>query len=60
MKSEQKNAGQEVSSPNSSPSEQSEPAKGPNLILLYCLLGLALLAAMSFAAAIVWPFYIRR
>ena len=31
--------------------------KGPNLILLYCLLALALLAAMAFAAMIVWPFY---
>ncbi len=56
MKSEQKISGQDASSPN----EQNEPVKGPNLILLYCLLGLALVAAMSFAAAIVWPFYIRR
>ena len=32
-------------------------SKGPNLVLLYCLLALALLAAMGFAAMIVWPFY---
>ncbi len=36
------------------------PAKGPNLVLLYSLLALGLLAAMAFAAAIVWPFYIQR
>lgn len=34
--------------------------KGPNLILLYSLLALGLLAAMAFAALIVWPFYARR
>jgi hypothetical protein len=37
-----------------------EPNRGPNLIILYLLLGLALLAAMACAAAIVYPFYIRR
>jgi hypothetical protein len=37
-----------------------EKKKGPNLILLYALLGLGLLAAMAFAAMIVWPFYLRR
>jgi hypothetical protein len=33
---------------------------GPNLYVLYGLLALGLLAAMAFAAAVVWPFYIRR
>lgn len=36
------------------------PAKGPNLVVLYLLLALALIAAISFAVAIVWPFYLRR
>jgi hypothetical protein len=33
---------------------------GPNLVLMYTLLGVALVAALAFAAAIVWPFFIRR
>lgn len=42
----------------SEPDAEDEIAnKGPNLILLYCLLALALLAAMAFAAMVVWPFY---
>lgn len=31
--------------------------RGPNLVLLYSLLALALIAAMTFAALVVWPFY---
>jgi hypothetical protein len=43
------------------PADDSEPEpKGPNLILMYTLLALALLAAISFAVFIVHPFYIRR
>jgi hypothetical protein len=38
---------------------ETEP-KGPNLILLYALLALGLLAAAGFAAMVVWPFYLRR
>lgn len=34
-----------------------EPSKGPNLVLLYSLIALALVAAMGFAALIVLPFY---
>lgn len=37
-----------------------EPAKGPNLILLYSLIALALAAAIGLAALIVRPFYLRR
>ena len=37
-----------------------EPAKGPNLILLYGLIALALAAAIGLAALIVRPFYLRR
>lgn len=37
-----------------------EPQKGPNLVLLYSLIVLALVAAMGFAALIVLPFYQRR
>jgi hypothetical protein len=40
--------------------ETDEEPRGPNLILLYALLALALLAAMGFAAMVVWPFYVRR
>ncbi len=37
-----------------------EPAKGPNLALLYGLIALALAAAIGLAALIVRPFYLRR
>ena len=37
-----------------------QESKGPNLILMYALLALAVLAAMGVAAMIVWPFYVRR
>jgi hypothetical protein len=39
------------------PEEPDEANRGPNLVLLYSLLALALLAAMAFAAMVVWPFY---
>jgi hypothetical protein len=45
--------------PNSAPEEEKEQ-KGPNLILLYALLALALLTAIAIAVMIVWPFYLRR
>lgn len=41
----------------SRPQPAGEPAKGPNLVLIYGLLALALLAAMGVAALIVLPFY---
>lgn len=37
-----------------------EPTKGPNLILFYSLIALALIAAIGIAALIVRPFYLRR
>ena len=37
-----------------------EPTTGPNLTLLYSLIGLALAAAIGLAALIVRPFYLRR
>jgi hypothetical protein len=40
--------------------EPEQEQKGPNLILLYALLALALLGAIAFAAMIVWPFYLCR
>jgi len=40
--------------------EPEQEEKGTNLILLYALLALALLAAAAFAAMIVWPFYLRK
>lgn len=45
--------------PNSTGQPQ-EPAQGPNLVLLYSLIALALVAAIGFAVMIVFPFYIRR
>ncbi len=42
------------------PLDEQQESKGPNLILLYFLLALALLGAMAVAAMIVWPFYLRR
>ncbi len=35
-------------------------ARGPSLALIYTLVGLALLAALSIALLIVYPFYLRR
>ena len=40
--------------------EPEKETKGPNLILLYSLLALGLLAGMGFAAMVVWPFFLRR
>ena len=40
--------------------ERESESKGPNLVLLYSLLALALIAAMTFAALVVWPFYKQR
>jgi hypothetical protein len=40
--------------------EEDEPSKGPNLVLIYSLLGAALLVAMGLAVLIVLPFYHRR
>jgi hypothetical protein len=45
---------------DSTKSEPEEEPKGPNLILFYSLLVLALLASAAFAAMIVWPFYLRK
>lgn len=44
--------------PEGEPEDQ--PSKGPNLVLLYGLLALALVAAIGFAMLIVLPFYHRR
>jgi hypothetical protein len=40
--------------------QQESPSQGPNLVLVYGLLALALIAAIAFAAMIVLPFYLRR
>jgi hypothetical protein len=37
--------------------ENDPPSRGPNLVLAYSLIALALLVAMAAAALIVWPFY---
>ena len=40
--------------------DDDQPSPGPNLTLIYSILGLVLLAAMVIAAFIVLPFYQRR
>jgi len=40
--------------------EEDGQAKGPNLVLIYGLLALALAAAIGLALLIVFPFYHRR
>jgi hypothetical protein len=43
---------------NAQSGSAAEPKQsGPNLILIYALLALMLVAAMAFAALIVWPFH---
>lgn len=39
---------------------EDQPHKGPNLLLLYSLVALALVAAVAIAMMIVYPFYLRR
>ncbi len=56
-----------MSKPECTPSKQEAPlpgqeapSPGPNLVLLYSLIALALAAAIGFAVMIVLPFYNRR
>jgi hypothetical protein len=43
------------------PGDEDEPSRpGPNLVLMYSLIALAMLAAIAIAALIVLPFYNRR
>jgi hypothetical protein len=42
------------------PNAAEESSQGPNLVLLYSILALALLVAISLAVFIVLPFYHRR
>jgi hypothetical protein len=37
--------------------EEDDSPQGPNLVLLYSLIALAILLATACAAMIVWPFY---
>jgi hypothetical protein len=46
--------------PQDEVSQAEQPARGPNLTLIYSLIVLAMLAAIAFAALIVMPFYNRR
>jgi hypothetical protein len=39
---------------------EDEPSQGPNLVLIYSLIALALAVAIGFAMMIVFPFYLRR
>jgi len=45
---------------NSGEESESGQAKGPNLVVIYGLVALALAAAIGFALLIVLPFYHRR
>jgi hypothetical protein len=40
--------------------EGAEQSRGPNLKMIYSLIGLALVLAIGFAVLIVMPFYLRR
>jgi hypothetical protein len=44
----------------SEPNPEDSPSSGPNLILLYSLIALALAAAIGLALMIVMPFHHRR
>lgn len=44
----------------SNSNQEVEPRQGPNLVLVYSLVGLAILAALFIAGLIVMPFYHRR
>jgi uncharacterized protein HemX len=46
--------------PDSQAEPEDAPSQGPNLILLYSLIALALAAAIGFALMIVMPFHHRR
>lgn len=50
-----------MSNPDRTPAgEEESPARGPNLVLIYSLVALALIAAIGLAIMIVLPFYQRR
>jgi hypothetical protein len=40
--------------------QEEEPSQGPNLVVLYTLIALALATAIGFALLVVMPFYHRR
>ena len=40
--------------------QEPEPSQGPNLVVLYTLIALALAAAIGLALLVVMPFYHRR
>jgi hypothetical protein len=44
----------------STPEEKDKSSSGPNLVLIYSLIALALVAAIGLALLIVMPFYLRR
>jgi hypothetical protein len=50
----------EQPSPGSEDTPADRTSTGPNLVLLYSLIALALAAAIGFALLIVFPFYHRR
>jgi len=54
MSDSTRNSGQPVSDAQG---EEDYAPQGPNLVLVYGLIALALLVAIAFAALIVWPFY---
>lgn len=58
--SDSSNAGAVKTRQEGNPQQESEPeSSGPNLVLLYSLIALALITAIVLAALIVLPFYRR-
>lgn len=49
-----------MTDPVRDPIEEETPSKGPNLVLIYSLIALALVSAIAVALLIVFPFYLRR
>lgn len=49
-----------MSKPDAGIEPEEHENRGPNLTLIYSLIGLALVAAIAIAALIVLPFYLRR
>jgi hypothetical protein len=49
-----------MSNPQMKDEQDDNQPKGPNLVLLFSLVGLALAAAIAIAMMIVYPFYLRR
>jgi hypothetical protein len=50
----------EIQKPDAGTDPDDSPSRGPNLVVIYSLIALALAAAIGLALTIVMPFYHRR